>query len=82
MGKYSTFYQLHSKLRKNRIVGGEDARSEKWPWQANLQMGAHGHVCGASVISNRWLISVTHCFLDSDSARRGAWCSGTSVAIR
>ncbi|KAF2986915.1 hypothetical protein EK904_008843, partial [Melospiza melodia maxima] len=56
-------------LRKNRIVEGEDARYEKWPWQASLQMGAHGHVCGAFVISNRWLISVTHCFLDPDSAR-------------
>ncbi|XP_043928446.1 suppressor of tumorigenicity 14 protein homolog [Protopterus annectens] len=58
--------------KKTKIVGGEDARSGKWPWQVSLQMGMYGHICGASLVSNRWLISAAHCFLDSDSIRYSA----------
>ncbi|XP_066477371.1 suppressor of tumorigenicity 14 protein-like [Tiliqua scincoides] len=73
-----------SQVKKNRIVGGEDARSGKWPWQASLQMGTFGHICGASIVSNRWLISAAHCFQDSESIRYSAaagWTAYMGVRI-
>ncbi|XP_076147284.1 suppressor of tumorigenicity 14 protein [Alosa pseudoharengus] len=55
--------------KKAKIVGGADARMGSWPWQVSLQMERYGHVCGASLVSNRWLLSAAHCFQDSDAIK-------------
>ncbi|NXH06763.1 ENTK Enteropeptidase, partial [Loxia leucoptera] len=43
-----------------RIVGGNDARREAWPWIVSLHFNFQP-VCGASLVRDEWLVTAAHC---------------------
>jgi len=51
------------------IIGGKDAIPYSWPWQVTIYRKRNAtyfsHTCGASLISNQWILSAAHCFADT-----------------
>lgn len=43
-----------------KIVGGSNAKEGAWPWLTALYYNGR-LLCGASLISNNWLVSAAHC---------------------
>ncbi|KFB50040.1 AGAP011920-PA-like protein [Anopheles sinensis] len=44
-----------------RIVGGQDAAPNQFPYQASLRDASMGHFCGGTIINNCYILSAAHC---------------------
>ncbi|KAJ6660590.1 hypothetical protein lerEdw1_017587 [Lerista edwardsae] len=66
-----------SAVSLSRITGGlASARFGKWPWQASLKRN-NIHRCGATLISNTWLITAAHCFREARNPQQWTVSFGT-----
>ena len=65
--------------RKNRIVGGEEAQANQYPWLAGLFRQGKNY-CGASLISNRYLITASHCVNGFDKDEIRVYLGGHVIA--
>ncbi|XP_053619446.1 mucin-3B-like isoform X2 [Plodia interpunctella] len=74
----------HADAQQPRVVGGGGAAAGAWPWQAALYRDGDFQ-CGATLVSDQWLLSASHCFYQATEAhwvarlgalRRGAWPRG------
>ena len=51
--------------REGRIVGGENAQANQFPYMASLQRRSNGnHFCAGSIVSELWVLTAAHCTID------------------
>jgi len=57
---------------EERVVGGEVASPNSWPWQISLQYKSgsrYYHTCGGTLITTSWVMTAAHC-VDSNRTWR------------
>jgi trypsin len=52
-------------FESGRIVGGDLADPAEYPSQVSLR-GLGSHSCGATIISNTWVLTAAHCVQGCD----------------
>lgn len=51
-------------IKSNRIMGGQDAQCNEWPWQAYIYATIDqnkGIACGGSLVNQRFVVTSSHC---------------------
>ncbi|XP_059019605.1 transmembrane protease serine 11F [Mustela lutreola] len=61
------------------VQGRQTALQGEWPWQVSLQLKGAGHQCGASLISNTWLLTAAHCFRKNKDPSQWIATFGTTI---
>uniref|UniRef100_H2YJT8 Peptidase S1 domain-containing protein n=1 Tax=Ciona savignyi TaxID=51511 RepID=H2YJT8_CIOSA len=57
----SKFEQTQLSPTSRRVLGGVSSALSAWPWMAQITYRGLPH-CGATLISDRWLVCAAHCF--------------------
>lgn len=69
--KYRVAVETYLQRKEPKIIGGQLAAKNAYPWQASLGVSwiddpYRAHFCGATIFSDRWLITAAHCLVDTE----------------
>ena len=54
-----------SEVVDNRIINGHETKPNEFPWQVALvKSGGHSPICGGSIISDKHILTASHCTTD------------------
>ena len=64
----SSKIKIPEKTEELRIVNGEEAKIESFPWQIALRekRGSRGVFCGGVILNKNWIMTAAHCVFDLD----------------
>ncbi|XP_058826427.1 trypsin-1-like [Topomyia yanbarensis] len=71
--------------RGGRVVGGVNALPNEFPSIISLQrliLTLSAHICGGSIISQRWVLTAAHCITESpENARFAIWAGAHDITV-
>ena len=58
--------KTNAALTSSRVIAGEDAIEDSWPMIVSVRLNeAIGHSCGGTILSNSYVLTAAHCFLQT-----------------
>ncbi|MEP5052789.1 MAG: serine protease [Alloalcanivorax venustensis] len=65
-----------------RIIGGDDASQNEWPWMAELDIAFTATnqfgLCGGVLLTPRWVMTAAHCLIDDN----GNFVNASDITVR